>query len=92
MPLVHLHAGDLAIVLRCAASVADAGDDMVLGIEAGALRDGAPWWRSRLARSRPTIRTSAKGSRGRRAKIKIDNVNRELVPKIGARPPMVRWC
>jgi hypothetical protein len=43
--------------------VANVGDDMVLGIEASAPRDGGAMVSSVPARSRPTIPSSARGSR-----------------------------
>jgi hypothetical protein len=43
MPLVHLHAGDLAIVPRCAGVVANAGDEVFLGIERARYVMAAPW-------------------------------------------------
>jgi hypothetical protein len=63
--------------------VADVGANMVLGIEAGAPRDGGtlvtftPW---PFTADYPEQREGQPPT----SKIKIDNVNRELVPKIRA--------
>ena len=78
-----LHAGDLAIVLRCARIVANVGDDMMFGIEAGAPRDGGAmvtFTACPLTADYPEQRDGQPPT----SKIKIDNVNRELVPKIRA--------
>src|SRR5215469_3570329 len=78
-----LHARDLAIVVRRAGVVANVGNDMVFGIEAGAPRDGGAivtFTACPFTADYPEQREGQPPT----SKIKIDNVNRELVPKIRA--------
>jgi len=78
-----LHARDLAIVVPRAGVVANVGNDMVFGIEAGAPRDGGAivtFTACPFTADYPEQREGQPPT----SKIKIDNVNRELVPKIRA--------
>jgi Domain of unknown function (DUF1833) len=68
---------------QAARVVANVGSDMQFGIEPAARATRARWWRSSLARSRQIIPNSGKGQPPS-TKIKVDNVNRELVPMIHA--------
>jgi hypothetical protein len=64
-------------------SLFDVGDDMMFGIEAGAPRDGGAmvaFTACPLTADYPEQREGQPPT----SKIKIDNVNRELVPKIRA--------
>ena len=63
--------------------VANVGNDMILGIETGAPRDGGamvPFTACPLTAEYPEQREGQPPT----SKIKIDNVNRDLVPKIRA--------
>jgi hypothetical protein len=63
--------------------VANVGEDMVLGIEAGAPRDGGAMVTFTACPFTTDYPEQRKGQPPT-SKIKIDNVNRELVPKIRA--------
>jgi hypothetical protein len=75
---------------QAARVVANVGDDMVFGIEAGAPRDGGAMVTFIAC---PFMADYPEQREGQppTSKIKIDNVNRELVPKIraGARRPRI---